>query len=67
MECDEEVDGCPCINITEEKAPSIFNEYYAKTFFLQYVNLVILYINLIRMAMINIRTRFQVSRKCSVC
>lgn len=33
LECDEEVDGCPCINITEEKAPSIFNEYYAKTFF----------------------------------
>lgn len=33
MECDDEVDGCPCIKITAEKAPSIFNEYYAKTFF----------------------------------
>lgn len=33
MECDDEIDGCPCIKITEEKAPSIFNEYYTKTFF----------------------------------
>lgn len=33
MECDDEVDGYPCIKITTEKAPSIFNEYYAKTFF----------------------------------
>ena len=33
IECDEEIDAAPCIKITEEKAPSIFNEYYAKTFF----------------------------------
>lgn len=33
MECDDEVKGQPCIVVTEEKAPSIFNEYYAKTFF----------------------------------
>ena len=33
MECDDKIDGCPCIKITAEKVPSIFNEYYAKTFF----------------------------------
>ena len=33
MECNDEVKGQPSIVVTEEKAPSIFNEYYAKTFF----------------------------------
>lgn len=33
IEPDEEIDGEPCIIITEEKAPTIFKGYYAKTFF----------------------------------
>lgn len=33
IEPNDEVDGHPCLIITEEKAPSFFNGYYAKTFF----------------------------------
>lgn len=33
IEPDEEINGRPCIIITEEKAPTLFKEYYAKTFF----------------------------------
>lgn len=33
IECNDVLDGQPCLSITDEKAPSIFNEYYAKTFF----------------------------------
>lgn len=33
IEPDEEMDGQPCIIITEEKAPTFFKGYYAKTFF----------------------------------
>lgn len=33
IECNSEINGQPCIIITETSAPSIFNEYYAKTFF----------------------------------
>lgn len=33
MECDNQIEGKPCIIIEENCAPSIFNEYYAKTFF----------------------------------
>lgn len=33
MECDNEIDGYLCVIVDEEKAPSIFNEYYAKTGF----------------------------------
>lgn len=29
----DKIEGNPCLIITEEKAPSIFKEYYAKTFF----------------------------------
>ena len=33
IEPDEEMDGQPCLIITEEKAPTFFKGYYAKTFF----------------------------------
>lgn len=33
IEPDEEIEGQPCLIITEEKAPSFFKGYYAKTFF----------------------------------
>lgn len=33
IEPDEEINGQPCITITEEKAPTFFKGYYAKTFF----------------------------------
>lgn len=33
IEPDEEIEGQPCIIITEKKAPSFFKGYYAKTFF----------------------------------
>ncbi len=33
IECDENIDGYPCIIVDENNAPSIFNEYYAKTGF----------------------------------
>lgn len=33
IEPDEEIEGQPCIVITEKKAPSFFKGYYAKTFF----------------------------------
>lgn len=33
IECDSQIEGEPCILIEENKAPSIFNDYYAKTFF----------------------------------
>lgn len=33
IEPDEEINGQPCIIITEEKAPTFFKGYYAKTFF----------------------------------
>lgn len=33
IECKDQIEGQPCIIIKEDCAPSIFNEYYAKTFF----------------------------------
>ncbi len=33
IECKDQIEGHPCIIIKEKCAPSIFNEYYAKTFF----------------------------------
>lgn len=33
IEPDEEIEGQPCLIITEKKAPSFFKGYYAKTFF----------------------------------
>ena len=33
IECLDQIEGQPCIIIREEYAPSIFNDYYAKTFF----------------------------------
>lgn len=67
MECDDKIDGCPCIKITAEKVPSIFNEYYAKTFFLHYINGVIFCINLFSKTMTNIRKIFWASKKCLIC
>lgn len=32
MECNEEIEGHPCIVVDENNAPSIFNEYYTRTF-----------------------------------
>ena len=36
IECEDHIENGPCIIITETNAPSIFNEYYAKTFFTSY-------------------------------
>lgn len=33
IECNSQIEGEPCIIIEEDNAPSIFNSYYAKTFF----------------------------------
>lgn len=33
MECKDQIEGQPCVIIKEDCAPSIFNDYYAKTFF----------------------------------
>ena len=33
IECNDQIEGQPCIIIEEKCAPSIFNEYYARTFF----------------------------------